>query len=73
MRKNITKSVTALAIGTSLIAGSFVSSSGIKPVNVQAAMNTEAILAKLTPEQRKALTQLKMSDQSGPQISPDVN
>ncbi|QKE75644.1 S8 family serine peptidase [Arthrobacter citreus] len=73
MKKNITKSVTAIALGASLLAGGFVSSSGIKPVNVQAAMNTESILAKLTPEQRKALTQLKMSDQSGLQISPDVN
>lgn len=73
MRKNITKSVTAFALGTSLVTSSLFSTSGFKPVNVQAAFNTESILAKLTPEQRKALTQLKLSDQSGLQLSPDVN
>ncbi|WP_045521339.1 S8 family serine peptidase [Neobacillus niacini] len=73
MRKNITKSVTVFALVTSLVTSSLVSTSGFKPVNAQATMNTESILAKLTPEQRKALTQLKLSDQSGLQLSPDVN
>lgn len=71
-RKNkIVKSLSVVAISSSFILASFGQVSNVsKAVSMT---NVENILANLTPEQRSALNQLSTNEETGLQISSDID
>ncbi|PEL08391.1 hypothetical protein CN601_16870 [Bacillus sp. AFS017336] len=74
-KKNVLKNITALTLGVGLVTSSFSASYFNSPSKVHATTlsNAEAILAKLTPEQRQALAKMNTEDQTGLFLNPDVN
>ncbi|MFF2876398.1 S8 family serine peptidase [Gottfriedia sp. NPDC057991] len=76
-KKKFIKNATAVTLGVGLISSSFSASYFNLPSKVRAATATptkaEDILAKLTPAQRQALTQIKLNDQSGLFLDSSVN
>ncbi|PEL14219.1 S8 family serine peptidase [Bacillus sp. AFS017336] len=73
MRKKITKRITPLTLSMGLVCSTFVPISAVSNVHAQTTSSIEQVLSKLTPAQRQALKQLQTSDQTGLQISSDVN
>ncbi|PEJ56540.1 hypothetical protein CN692_17015 [Bacillus sp. AFS002410] len=73
MRKKITKRITPLTLSMGLVCSTFVPISAVSYVHAQTSSSIEQVLSKLTPAQRQALKQLQTSDQTGLQISSDVN
>ncbi|MGG0176518.1 S8 family serine peptidase [Gottfriedia acidiceleris] len=73
MRKKITNRITPLTLSMGLICSTFVPISAVSNVHAQTTSSIEQVLSKLTPAQRQALKQLQTSDQTGLQISSDVN
>lgn len=73
MKKKVTKSVTTLAVSMGLVCSAFAPMSLEHPVNARTNTSIEQMLAALTPAQRLALNQLQLNDQTGLQLSPDVN
>ncbi|MGG1674313.1 S8 family serine peptidase [Neobacillus sp. NRS-1170] len=73
MKKKLIKNVTTLALTTGLISNTFTPYSFTHNVHAQQSSRIEQVLANLTPEQRQAIKQLKISDQEGLQVSPEVD
>ncbi len=73
MKYKISKRFTSLTLCMGLICSTFPALLSVDNIHAQTALPIEQILAKLTPEQRKALKQLQTSDQSGLLLSPDVD
>ncbi|UPM55429.1 S8 family serine peptidase [Gottfriedia acidiceleris] len=72
MRK-IKNRITPLTLSMGLICSTFAPISAVSNVHAQTTSSVEQVLSKLTPAQRQALKQLQTSDQTGLQISSDVN
>ena len=70
-KSKVLKSLAVFALSSSFILGSI----GQVPNTAKAVSysNIENILANLTPEQRAALNQLSTNEQTGLQISSDIN
>ncbi|MDF2038414.1 S8 family serine peptidase [Cytobacillus oceanisediminis] len=73
MKKRITRNVTMLALSAGLVGSSFTTADLTNNVQAQASSGIEQVLAKLTPEQRQAIKQLKTNDQGGLQLAPEVD
>ncbi|PGM48854.1 S8 family serine peptidase [Bacillus sp. AFS053548] len=73
MKKKMFKNVTTLALSTGLISTTLTPVSFSHQVHAQATSKIDQVLARLTPQQREAIKQLKLSDKSGVQVSPDVD
>ncbi|QKE75643.1 S8 family serine peptidase [Arthrobacter citreus] len=73
MRKRIKKRITPLTLSMGLICSTFAPISAVSNVHAQTTSSIEQVLSKLTSAQRQALKQLQTSDQTGLQISSDVN
>ncbi|MFB7142665.1 S8 family serine peptidase [Gottfriedia sp. NPDC056225] len=73
MKKNMFRNVTTLALTTGLISTTMTPGSFSQQVHAQATSKVEQVLANLTPQQREAIKQLKLSDKEGLQISPEVD
>ncbi|MFB7139172.1 S8 family serine peptidase [Gottfriedia sp. NPDC056225] len=73
MKKRIKKNVTTLAVTTGLVASVFNPISIHHSVHAQSTSKVEQVLSALTPAQREAIKQLKISDKEGLQVSPDLD
>ncbi|PEJ57506.1 hypothetical protein CN692_12570 [Bacillus sp. AFS002410] len=73
MKKKMKKNVTTLAITTGLVASVFNPISVTHNANAQSMSKVEQVLSALTPAQREAIKQLKVSEKSGLQVSPDLD
>jgi subtilisin family serine protease len=73
MKKRIIKNVTTLALVTGLVGSSLTPTTFIHPVHAQPPSGIEQVLTNLTPAQREALNQLQTNNQSGLQLSPELN
>lgn len=73
MSKKFSKRFTSLTLSMGLVCSTFPALSSVDSIHAQTSLPIEQLLAKLTPEQRKALKQLQTSDQSGLLLSPDVD
>jgi len=72
VKKNkIVKSLSVVALSSSFILASFGNVSNVSKAN--SITNVDNLLANLTSEQRAALEQLSTSEESGLQISSDIN
>ncbi|MGG2024487.1 S8 family serine peptidase [Gottfriedia sp. S16(2024)] len=73
MKKRIKKNVTTLAVTTGLVTSVFNPISIQHNVHAQSTSKVEQVLSALTPAQREAIKQLKVSDKEGLQVSPDMD
>ncbi|MFB7140727.1 S8 family serine peptidase [Gottfriedia sp. NPDC056225] len=73
MKNNIKKNVTTVALTTGLVASVFNPMSITHNVHAQTVSKVEQVLSALTPAQREAIKQLKISDKEGLQVSADVD
>ncbi|MFD4703349.1 S8 family serine peptidase [Gottfriedia sp. NPDC058432] len=73
MKKRIKKNVTTLAVTTGLVTSVFNPISIQHNVHAQSTSKVEQVLSALTPAQREAIKQLKVSDKEGLQVSPDLD
>ncbi|WP_129691340.1 S8 family serine peptidase [Gottfriedia acidiceleris] len=73
MKKRIRKNVTTVALTTGLVASVFNPVSVTQNVHAQSMSKVEQVLSALTPAQREAIKQLKISDKTGLQVSPDLD
>ena len=73
MKKKITRNVTSLALTTGLVFSTFTPVSLQHNVHAQTTSRIEQVLSNLTPQQREAIKQLKLSDQVGILLSPEVD
>ncbi|PEL14018.1 S8 family serine peptidase [Bacillus sp. AFS017336] len=73
MKKNMFRNVTTLALTTGLISTTLTPISLSHQVHAQATTKIDQVLASLTPQQREAIKQLKLSDKAGLQLSPEVD
>ncbi|PEL12456.1 S8 family serine peptidase [Bacillus sp. AFS017336] len=73
MKKKMKKNVTTLAITTGLVASVFTPMHITQNVHAQSVSKVEQVLSALTPAQREAIKQLKVSDKTGLQVSPEVD
>ncbi|MEH7350132.1 S8 family serine peptidase [Gottfriedia acidiceleris] len=73
MKKKMFRNVTTLALTTGLISTTMTPGSFSQQVHAQAASKIEQVLANLTPAQREAIKQLKVSDKEGLQLSSEVD
>ncbi|XRG77498.1 S8 family serine peptidase [Rossellomorea sp. GAMAL-10_SWC] len=73
MKKKMKKNVTTLALTTGLVTSVITPMSITQNVHAQPVSKVEQVLSALTPAQREAIKQLKISDKSGLQVSPDLN
>ncbi|PGZ90667.1 hypothetical protein COE53_17045 [Bacillus sp. AFS029533] len=73
MKKKMKKNVTTLAISTGLVTSVFNPISITHNVHAQQVSKVEQVLSALTPAQREAIKQLKISDKEGLQVSPDLD
>ncbi|MGG0175172.1 S8 family serine peptidase [Gottfriedia acidiceleris] len=73
MKKKMLRNVSTLALTTGLISTVVTPVSFSHQVHAQATSKIDQVLAKLTPQQREAIKQLKLSDKEGLQLSPDVD
>ncbi|MFF2878902.1 S8 family serine peptidase [Gottfriedia sp. NPDC057991] len=73
MKKRIKKNVTTLAVTTGLVTSVFNPISIQHSVHAQSTSKVEQVLSALTPAQREAIKQLKISDKEGLQVSADVD
>ncbi|MFB7142852.1 S8 family serine peptidase, partial [Gottfriedia sp. NPDC056225] len=73
MKKSMFKNVTTLALTTGLISTTMTPGSFSQQVHAQATSKVEQVLANLTPQQREAIKQLKLSDKEGLQLSSEVD
>ncbi|MGG0176832.1 S8 family serine peptidase [Gottfriedia acidiceleris] len=73
MKKKMKKNVTTLAISTGLVTSVFNPISITHNVHAQQVSKVEQVLSALTPAQREAIKQLKVSDKEGLQVSPDLD
>ncbi|PEJ57098.1 hypothetical protein CN692_14500 [Bacillus sp. AFS002410] len=73
MKKNMFRNVTTLALTTGLISTTLTPNSLSHQVHAQATTKIDQVLASLTPQQREAIKQLKLSDKAGLQLSPEVD
>lgn len=73
MKKKIIKNVTTLTLTTGLVCSTFTPISITQNVYAQPTSKVEQVLSALTPAQREAIKQLKISDKEGLQVSPDLD
>ncbi|PGZ86195.1 S8 family serine peptidase [Bacillus sp. AFS029533] len=73
MKKKMFRNVTTLALTTGLISTTMTPGSFSQQVHAQATSKVEQVLANLTPQQREAIKQLKLSDKEGLQLSSEVD
>ncbi|XRG78795.1 S8 family serine peptidase [Rossellomorea sp. GAMAL-10_SWC] len=73
MKKKMFRNVTTLALTTGLISTTLTPNSLSHQVHAQATSKIDQVLANLTPQQREAIKQLKLSDKEGLQLSSDVD
>ncbi|PEJ57099.1 hypothetical protein CN692_14505 [Bacillus sp. AFS002410] len=73
MKKKMVRNVTTLALTTGLISTALSPVSFSQNVHAQSTTKIDQVLSNLTPQQREAIKQLKLSDKSGLQVSPDVD
>ncbi|MFB7139534.1 S8 family serine peptidase [Gottfriedia sp. NPDC056225] len=73
MKKSMFRNVTTLALTTGLISTTMTPGSFSQQVHAQATSKVEQVLANLTPQQREAIKQLKLSDKEGLQLSNEVD
>ncbi|QKE73432.1 S8 family serine peptidase [Arthrobacter citreus] len=73
MKKKVFKNVTTLALTTGLISTTMTPGSFSQQVHAQATSKVEQVLANLTPQQREAIKQLKLTDKAGLQLSSEVD
>ncbi|KQL41364.1 hypothetical protein AN960_05175 [Bacillus sp. FJAT-25509] len=73
MKKKMFKNVTTLALTTGLIGTTLTPVSFSHQVHAQATSKIDQVLASLTPQQREAIKQLKLSDKAGLLVSPEVD
>ncbi|QKE75130.1 S8 family serine peptidase [Arthrobacter citreus] len=73
MKKKMFRNVTTLALTTGLISTTITPISFSHQVHAQATSKIEQVLAKLTPQQREAIKQLKLNDKEGVNLSPEVD
>ncbi|PFM80630.1 hypothetical protein COJ46_10490 [Bacillus sp. AFS077874] len=71
--KKIKKNVTTVALTTGLVVSVFNPMSITHNVHAQPVSKVEQVLSALTPAQREAIKQLKVSDKEGLQVSPDLD
>ncbi|WP_255294820.1 S8 family serine peptidase [Bacillus sp. AFS041924] len=69
--KKIGKGLALFALSSSFVIGTL--GQGVTVSKAVSASKTEDLLAKLSPEQRQALNQIKISDSTGPQISEEID
>jgi subtilisin family serine protease len=73
MKYKLTKSLTTLTLGTGLLLNPIAQSPIDQVASASTASPIDQVLAKLTPEQRQALNQLKVNNLEGLQVSPETN
>ncbi|QKE73969.1 S8 family serine peptidase [Arthrobacter citreus] len=73
MKKKMVRNVTTLALTTGLISSALSPVSFSHNVHAQSTSKIDQVLANLTPEQREAIKQLKLSDKEGLQLSTEVD
>ncbi|MEH7453825.1 S8 family serine peptidase [Gottfriedia acidiceleris] len=73
MKKKMKKNVTTLVLTSGLVTSVLNPISIPHNVHAQSVSKVEQVLSALTPEQREAIKQLKISDKEGLQVSPDLD
>ncbi|MFJ7934603.1 S8 family serine peptidase [Sporosarcina sp. NPDC096371] len=73
MKNKFMKSTAILALSTGVLFSSLPTSTYSSVAYANVVPSVEQVLAELTPEQRKALHQLQVSDQTGLQLGAEVN
>ncbi|MGM0865491.1 MAG: S8 family serine peptidase [Bacillota bacterium] len=73
MKNKLTKSLTTLTLGTGLLLNPVAQTPLDQVATASTASPIDQVLAKLTPEQRQALNQLKVNNLEGLQLSPETN
>ncbi|UNT71679.1 S8 family serine peptidase (plasmid) [Bacillus sp. N447-1] len=73
MKKKFVKNTAIFALSTAVLLGNLPNINNITTASATSSTGVEQILSKLTPEQRKAIHELKTSDQGGLQLSPKVD
>jgi len=73
MRKKFVKSTAIFALSTGVLLNTLPSVSNNAAVSAKSSTSIEQVLANLTPEQREAIKQLKLSDKEGLQLSPEID
>ncbi|UAL46432.1 S8 family serine peptidase [Sutcliffiella horikoshii] len=73
MKKKVFKKATTLALATGLMFSAFAPVNNPLNVHAETPSSINQVLTNLTPAQREALNKLQISDQSGLQLTPEVN
>lgn len=73
MKKRVFKKATTLTLATGLLFSAMVPVSNSYNVHAETSTSINQVLTNLTPSQREALNKLQISDQSGLQLTSEVN
>ncbi|QKE75638.1 S8 family serine peptidase [Arthrobacter citreus] len=73
MKKNIVKKVSTITLGAGLLTSSLYFPNCTIPAKADEPTSAESILAKMTPEQKQAISKLQTMEETGLMLSPDTN